>query len=104
MKRILKTIAISALLAVTLQGGCVGGTGVASPGQIATVSADTAFGAAINAGLQRVRDGKMTSAEFQQLRESAYASLLLVRSASTTADLVAAQAKFDEAKSKLNGQ
>lgn len=99
MKRILIPLAIALSVPLTACGGV--GTGVASPGQIATVSADNAFVAAVNAGLQRVHDGKMTSAEFQELRETAYASLLLVRSASTTAELIAAQAKLADAERKL---
>lgn len=77
-------------------------TGVATPFDYARVTADNTFAASVAVGEQRVRNHKMSLVDFQQMRSTAYAALLLVRAATDTASLLAAQAQLADAAKSLN--
>lgn len=96
----MKRFALAAALALCLSACAT--TGVATAFDYARVTADNSFTAAVAIGEQRVRDHKMSLADFQNFRSNAYAALLLVRSASDTASLLAAQAKLADATKPLN--
>lgn len=94
-------VVIGLMLAVPLTG-CVTG-GVATPGQIATVSADTLYTTAVQIATQRVAEGKLSREKFHEMETAAYSALLLVRAAATTSDLVKAQQALATATSQLKG-
>ena len=94
-------VAIGLMLAMPL-AGC-GTMGVATPGQIATVSADTLYTTAVQVGTQRVMEGKLSREKFHEMETAAYSALLLVRVAATTSDLLKAQQALATATSQLKG-
>ena len=107
MKRFISGVLIAASIALSGCAVAPGGINGASSSVALQIdraigSADSAYVAAYQIGAQRVRDGKMSRADFLTYEAIAYDAILLMRSAKTIADLTVAQAQLAQATAKLN--
>lgn len=106
MKRVILVMAAASMLPLTgcaMQPGTVNSAGSVSTAIArATGVADSTYIAAYSVGAERVRSGALSRADFLTWEAVAYNAVLLIRSASTIADLTAAQAQLAQAVARLN--
>jgi hypothetical protein len=103
VKRGILALAIAASLAgcAANQGGLGSAGSTALTISKATGSADSLYVAAYQTAVSRVKDGKLSREDFLTWEAVAYDAVLLIRTATTIADLTAAQAQLATATAHL---